>query len=461
VHTNAGGGRGASALYLDVEMSTVNAAEFNTMGLDFATRLRDRLVAHAHLQARGIISLRALNLPRPAANRSGNGDLQNTFDHWEQNVGGSSSVWPRVRQAPVPAAGWNHRTFPRTIPVALVEVAFHDHVEDAALLVRGWFRRLAGEAMALAVDQQLRDEPAAISRADMVRMLTACFGATARVGALVADATPIGGDVGAYVAAATGEPPPAAAADLGSAVAAVEGARDAYTRQAVVTALRDALAMVAGYGAGAAADIERFVAGSIVDDDAGMAALRRGARPPLRGEAAALIATALGWTPVNLATVETRNVGPRPQAPLIAPLAGAGAAERYLPRAEAADILARVATLAAEEIYRLTRLSLTLADGTAIDRVRGGTRVAISAETAGVPWHSALADTRFVLSAAGGFSLEVPLVRRERGRLVSDTFEYPASGVEPRVLHVIVRVRHGTRGDLDLGARDLRICTVL
>ena len=168
--------------------------------------------ARAPPVTRRALTARAERAATPA-NRSGNGDLQGTFDHWEQNIGGSTSVWPRVRQAPAPAAGWNHRTFPRTIPVSLVEVAFHDHADDSALLVRAWFRRRAGEAMALTVDEQLRDNAAAITRADLVRMLTECFGPTARVTALVADGTPIAGNVGAYVAAATGEPPAAVGDD--------------------------------------------------------------------------------------------------------------------------------------------------------------------------------------------------------------------------------------------------------
>lgn len=455
IHTNAlnGVSRGVSAIYLNVTISTVNPNEANTIGQDFATRLRDRIVDRCHANRRNVVSVRQLGNPIA--------DLQRTFDHWTQNIGGTSAHWPRVRNAPPAPAAWNHRTFPRTIPVALLEVAFHDNTEDAALLSRAWFRRLAGEAMAFAVEEQLRSDPNPITRADMVRLLTATFGLTARIRGLVANNNAIGGDIGNYIQTATGEVVPVPANNLDAAVTAIEAATNRYTRSDFVTDLRDILADRAGYDANAAADIENFVTILILAGGT-LANMRRPNTPVSRSEAASFIATAFGWSPATLNAVINQQVG---GTTLMQQLDGADHPDKYLPRIEAQDLMGRIRGLNPQHIYRI--IDLYLADemynrlSESIIQpgqppqysVRAGSRITLVADTKGTPWQADLNDLRFSISDGSGFNQVLTGSMRTRSRLGSVVWNVSLptqDEEEPQSYRISISINHRTQANQNL-----------
>ena len=466
IHTNAGGGgaRGASAIYLDVATAVGNNVEVNTVGEAFATRLRDQIVNMCHINRRQVVSVRQLGNPIA--------DLQRTFDHWTRAQAGTSALWPRVRNAPAPPAGWQPRPFPITIPAALVEVAFHDNTEDAALLSRAWLRRLAGEAMSFAVEQQLRAEPAPITRADMVRLLLATFGPSARIRGLVANNTPIAGDVAAYVQTATGEAVLAAGANLDAAVNAVGTGRNRYSRQRYVGEIRDALANRAGYPATAAADIEQFVTANIVSGRT-LDNMSRPNAPVSRAEAATLLATALGWSPAALVTVTSRQIevvvnNVTQRFTLMEQLEGAEHPEKYVPAVEGQEIVTRIGRLTPEMIYRVTALyladeahnRLAPAGGSPVHYiVPAGRRITIIADTGGVPWHSSLNGLRFTISNESGFSHSLAGGLRTRQRLGSVPWQntLPEGDPEPVIYTLTISVTHPTLGERTLKSLPIRI----
>lgn len=452
VHTNAFNAvaRGVSAFYLDVDVATGDNSEFNTFSEGYSTRLRDTLVNRCHMIHRNVLSVRA--------HGGGNSDLQNTFDYWTRNTGGSSATWPRVRNAPVPVAGWAHRTFPATIPVSLVEVGFHDSPEDGGLLSRAWFRRTAAEALTMATEAQIRDVAAPITRSDAVRLLLASFGRTDPIVGLVDDDTQIDGDLGDYVQAATGAASAPAANDLDAAVIAIETARNAFTRSDLVGAITAALAEVAGYDAGDAGEIDAFVA-ALVLGGSGIAGLRRPHAAPTRQDAGRFVARGLGWTPENLETASTRAVD---GTILLPPLGGDPAGEAYLPRVESDGLVARLRAIPPERLYRVRELYLATEAGvrlpTAADgsyALRTGMRITLVAETDGVPWAADPEALRFTVTGLTT-PVDVPAAERLPGRLRSAAWEYAEISNQSRTVGIAVSVVHAALGKRRLKSEQIR-----
>jgi hypothetical protein len=449
IHTNAlaGNSRGVTAIFLDVNVSTINNAEANRIGQEFATSLRDQLVAQCHLSRRDVLSLRTNGNPI--------GDLQNSFDYWSQNIGGPTALRPRVRNAPPAPAGWQHKTFPSTIPAALVEVAFHDNAEDAALLSRSWFRRKAGEAMSDAVEAQLRANPDAVTQASLVRMLQANFGPTAAVGrlpngnvALIADA------IRAAIQDTTGEVVPVGGVNLNSAVTAIETARNAFTRRNYIEGLRDVFAEIAGYDPAAAAEIENFITRTILSGGT-LAGLSRPAAPPTREQVGRWLAAAIGWRPVALATVLARQVGGQN---LMLPLAGAPHPDVYLPRVEAQHIFTLIRAVDPLQIYRPVKIFLANEHSTPLKVQDGrppqvllgaGQRIRIVVNTEGMPWQvTPDRSVQFSISNSSGFSQALPVELRELQSLSSRVWEVnlPTNGI----YQLAVAITHRTQADKTL-----------
>ena len=189
--------RGLMVEYLDVFANIDNAGvlsvEGNSLGKALATRLHSRIGERLNIRQRGVHQM------GPAVNAEGVRDLFDTYDHWAQGDVPNLNV-PRLDHQPPPAqvAGWNQAVFVRggaalRIPVALAEHAFHDNRDDARLLGRAWFRRLAGEGAALAIDAQLQDAAGPVSNADVRAVLRRTFGDSEAVRKLLpaaGDATP-------------------------------------------------------------------------------------------------------------------------------------------------------------------------------------------------------------------------------------------------------------------------------
>ena len=213
VHTNGGefpgGGppvflavRGAEVLFVDVHSTAADLAnaaeEGNTMGLGYARRLLTEIVNRCGMLNRGTRSVRA--------NGVSNYELQQTFPHFEQDAAGPRWQHGRLIDAtgaPTPpawidppfAAGSAVGVFPRAIPVALAEIAFHTSDEECRMLREGWFRRVAGEAMAIATEDQVTADTAPIDRGHLRTLLIGVFGATDAIRGLPADDGALDGDV--------------------------------------------------------------------------------------------------------------------------------------------------------------------------------------------------------------------------------------------------------------------------
>ena len=502
IHTNAVGGRGTLALYLDVTTSSAVAAEANQLGLDFAQRLVREIAARCLTRNQGTRSVRV--------NGATNRELQSTYEHWTRNprwdvfpdVDVAEATWRRFRDGPLPAVPappavppmapppanppqpWINIQFPgggaaaRRIPVALAEVAAHDQADDANLLTREWFRRRAAEAMAIAVEEQLRANTAAISRDDMVRVLLGVFGPTPRIRRLVAGAAVITGDIARYVREATepppprGAPPPPAVPDRGTleeAVRAIEtvaivdvgAGRPAatYTRRNVVDAIIGVLNERCGYTGDAARRIapaappriEYFVTRTVLAGDT-LAQLTRPDHAPTRGDVGEMIALALGLQPATIASV----IAARPDGKiLMSQLEGADHADKLVPRSEAEDVLALIAGLRPETFYVINDIVIADDDfvplpssgaGPRTYAIRKGTRVCFVANTRGTPWEIGDVDPRFVIERDGTKVIELISNTRTRDRLMSTGWDaaFPIPEGEEVTFTIGLTLQHRT-----------------
>ncbi len=456
IHTDANKSpnvRGVFSFWLDVNVSTANRNEFNSIGHEFARRLQNEIVRHCHLRGRGVRSLRE--------HKKRIDDLQRTFTYSTRGSG-NSSLWPRVRNR---QAGWRRRLFPRTIPVALVEVGFHSSTEDAALLEQAWFRRLAGEALAFAVEGQLRVDPGPhrgpITQADLVRLLKANFGPTARIRLLVENNNSVGRKFASGVGTATGVRV-SAGLDLDAAVNAVEVTQ--RSRADFVTALRQALAQVAGYGGATPAEVEEFVTRTILSGRR-LADLSRPSAAITRAEAASFIALALGWSPATLSTVIQRQVGGRT---LMQQLGGADHPDKFLPAIESQDLMTRIRPLTPEDVYRVTALFPADHRGKALEplpgrqefALRSRQRLTFVAKTAGIPWPSGLCGISFSLSGASRTAVILREQAHSRKRILSDAWVLPERAT-PLDLTVAITLKRPGGNRLTLGTKAIRILMIL
>ncbi|MCP4115976.1 MAG: hypothetical protein GY737_11325 [Desulfobacteraceae bacterium] len=473
IHTNAlAGGRGLSVFYLDIE-NWVGNGEFNTFGRAFARVLRTRLLDSCHLHPRWADVSVYGDFPGGVREVRDTVDYRYRIDPANPN---DSRAWTRVRQNPG-VAGWSHMVFPRTIPVALVEVGAHDNAEDALLLKKAWFRRLAGEAMAFAVEEQLGStphptnpdqthpvtnnvtgpaSPPAVTRAEMKVLLGGAFGPTPAVNGLVANNNAITtAQAEDYIRDCTGVAGARPANNrLNAIVAEIETVQLQYTREAFVTALRDALVHVARITA--ADDIEPFVTKAILNGEE-LANLSRRNRPITRSEAGSFIAAAFGWTPVGLQTVIDTAIGP---GPLMALLDGQLHGDKLLPRVEAEAIIALIRALNPDDIFRIHKLypvdedDQPLARGTAENTyvLRSGVRIKLVAAPLGIAWAVEDQGIRFSVTKPDRTVQALAMAAQTREKITCEPWEFDLihGDSTPRVFALNIEVIHATEADTRL-----------
>jgi hypothetical protein len=502
-----GNSRGMLIEHLNVE--TQAGGEGNPMGLGLSTRALARMGERCSTQQRGVFRMNMLN---PAVV----GDLRDTFDHWvlrDANLPGINQLrrrdppgpippgpgqpasvvasWNRLNDppgpagpppvpAPAPNRAWVREPFPTAgppleVPSSLAEVGFHDNREDAKLLGRAWFRRLAAEGTVLAMDAQLQASTAAVTNGDARTVLERAFGPTRAVTGLALGAAGAAATAaairGALQAAANPDPNLAAPpnATLGSLNAAVFDAARALPRSLLVALMRDALRAAAGWDAGdPAGEIVSWVAGPMTRG----APLERPAAPPTRAEAGALACRAVGLAGATLATAETQAVGAA-RTPLLRP--APGAAERYFPRVEADALLARLGALAPGDVYRL--VGAWLADARwqplvapaayGFFELDVGTPVIVVVETGGAAWKTPnqldpdpaarLGDVDIRVEAAGETRV-LECASRDPLRATSRTWHVDLPPTEEPVdVSVELWVHHAREGRERVGVMRLRV----
>jgi N-acetylmuramoyl-L-alanine amidase len=163
IHSNATGKkpsqskrRGTLTLYLDVSNhgQTGNA---NRAGERLAKLLLAAISAHGGTKRGRALSMRQLG--------KGIAVLRDTYPHFYKvptiNGANKTARFQRSVKSPGEAkkrnlmaghvsnksAGWYFNPFPQKIPTALVEVAYHDNVNDLALLQHRWFQRRIAEGI--------------------------------------------------------------------------------------------------------------------------------------------------------------------------------------------------------------------------------------------------------------------------------------------------------------------------
>lgn len=497
-HTNAsppalaGRGRGTLVEYLNAEPAGGGAGEGNPLGLSLATHLRDRIVDRCHTGPGNVRTMLGVQ-GGPV------GDLIRTFDHGQlenQAAGANSAQDRRVADGPLLPAGtpvpappaaathiWRHNQFRDAggavvrVPVALSETAFHDNDEDAALLSRAWFRRLAGEAMAMGVEDQLRDDATALTAAEVRAVLVRVLGDTPAVAALPrggAAATPATVAAALHTVADPGAGTPGSAR-LSAVVDAALAAARSLTRASLVALIRDELRVIAGWedtdeadrvAHPDANDIDRFVTSSIT----GGAPLARPGSAPTRAEAGALACTAIGLPDAGLRAAETVGVG-SPAAPLLRPAPVAPGTSAFLGRVEAGLIAGRLHTLAPQDVHRVADAWLADAAWEPADispagvyELDPGTPLVVVFRTVGAAWkteHQAdadrLKDVELRVYAPFHFR-RLGCVHRDARLAASATWilDLPATK-DPVDVSLDLFVRHRTAGMQRVGRKTVKV----
>jgi N-acetylmuramoyl-L-alanine amidase len=393
--------RGIMVEYLDVfaaggdvppgQPMVALTGEGNQLGLGLATRLFTRMGERLNINRRRVARM------GPAVNAEGVRDLFATYDHWALGPIEHLNT-PRLDHRPNPVAGWNHQVFqvpgaaaPLRIPVALAEHAFHDNRDDARLLRRSWFRRLAAEGAALAIDAQLQSANDAPTNAAVREVLRRTFGVTAPLRALPVAGVATPASIGAALRAVgdAGAANPAAAEPWIVATQAMTAAR-ALSRRQLVERISDAVRTTAGWQANdAPSTIDLWIGRALT---AGLD-LDRPDQPATRDDAGTLACNAVGLTPAGIATAERVGVG-APAAPLVRPAAVARGQSAYLGPVEADALVARLATLTPGDLYKVADAYLADGSWSRLDTPRGSTvyeldpatPLTVIFRTAGIPW---------------------------------------------------------------------------
>ncbi len=462
--------RGTTVEYLNV--ATAAGIEGNPLGLAFGRRLSARLLERLRTGTRGVRTMNLLNTFVV-------GDLAGTFDHWRDGVGPGISQ----HRQDTAHAGWVHEPFPPgntvapftnwlRIPVALTEHSFHDNPDDAALLSRAWFRRLAAEGSAQAIDAQLQTDPAPVSNVYVKAVLRRTFGDTDvlrnRPDAGVATAATIGDAVRAVGDPLAADP---ATADRAAVAGAALAAARALTRQGLVDLIRESVRTTAGWEAGdLQTTIDSWVSRAITSGGP----LERPSDPVTRDDAAVFACAAVGRTPRSLVTAETAGPGNPAPPPLMRRAAVRADESAFFGRIEANALLAQLATLQAKDIHTVndaflvdgswTRLgSGPTRDSYELDR---GTPVTVLVRTSGVPWktlnqngtNGGAQDVEIIVSSGGRQISSLTCATRTTLLVASSTWfvDLPPSAA-PAELTLELWVHHRTAGRLLVGSKRLTL----
>jgi hypothetical protein len=517
-HTNASGlavpARGSIVEYLNVSPAVRAAGDANPLGRALSDRTIARILERTHLDryGGGVRTMDRLNSESVA-------DLTGTSDHSVLDDGNvdpvcQDRVLGAVPALPVPgghspaeqacfarlpnprtpggpivpplpaghAAGtqWDHRPFPTPgwpngIPVALAEVAFHDSPDDAALLSRAWFRRLAAEAMAIAIEEQLRDSTAVLNREQVQKVLRRVFGDTPAVHSLYVRVPPFPPPpppvaTPAWIQGAlrdvASDPGAPVASTLDAVSAAALVAATGFTRAELVNVVRDRLKVVAGWDGDPPARIDTFVERPIRG-----AALDRPNDPATRAEAGALVCNAVGLAPASIARAETAPFG-NAREPLVHPAAVAAGRTVYFSEAEANLLAARLVALHPSEIYHVADAWFADTAWAPLDAPRGsrsfeldaGTVLVVVVQTAGVAWKTdeqgdpdELEDIEIRVDASGS-DRTLACTFRDGRLAVSEAWalDLPVTA-QPLDVTVELRVDHRIEGWLSVGTKRLRL----
>ncbi|CAM2065243.1 N-acetylmuramoyl-L-alanine amidase [Sulfidibacter corallicola] len=469
IHTNANNGtaRGISRFWLQRRATPSSTAETNTLGMNFADLVQLRL--HERIRLRS----------RASTSRKSDSDIRETQPNFHQTISGTFIA---VDTNPG-GGGWSRALITNPFPVALLEVGFHNNEQDGRMLSRRWFKRRAGEAMAIAMAETYRDFRTAVSKLKFQNLMRRVWGRTPAVEAvLAADAADAGDAVSEqeirdFLEAVTGIATTRSGALLATATEAIEDARNGLTRNQFVTALRDTFARVAGYPSGHAS-IEANVLQTLAFDTP-LANLARADFAITRGEAAAMVATGFGLSPANLDTMIARAFGSAEDLnvdqetldfvgglltvstampdvaqtrqrfggqALMAELGGAAEPEKYLAARDARDLLLGVAIQPRQAIYQASAVRLVTETGEALPRavggayaLRPGTGVRVEVPTIGVPWFADAGSVRFTFATDGDTPTEVSSDQVTRNLLTSEVWNFEPEGIAAPVLTVEVQ----------------------
>lgn len=474
-HTNGAGGHGTLMMYLNIDLSDTDAEQGNPLGFGFADRLCVRVVERCKVWKNGanpltgegggvktMFQVNAQEIDR---------DLVATNDHFELQVLGDNPVRRRrvraVSAAAPPGANWHHNVFAFSFPVVVSELLFHDRAEDAKLLCRAWFRRLAAEAMSLAIQDQVLDNAAAVTADQTRAVLKGIFGLTQPLAAWRPEADPpTAADLEHVVARVGGallEEVNLTGTSLAYLVDAALARAHSYTRRHLVNALVAALRPIAGY-----ADNDDLAATTEAVLQTGVA-LERSDKPPTRAEAGTFACLAVGLAGASLDKAETQPIGPLNQ-PLIRQAVGRPSA--YFPRAEGLELAIRLRALRPTDIFRVANVFFADASWRRMDRLGQpdlyefdpGTPVLLVVETDGFPWKGTKWDVSFILTG-GGKQKTLACAARQPRRLVSRTWfvDWPPTD-EAAALTITVRVHYRNQdGVADwkvLGTKDIKLRVV-
>lgn len=468
LHTNAatGGARGMLAFYYSIDNTTADASEFNTYSYQYAEHLNAQIEGHAHLMRRHAD-------PREYASfAQGVTEINQTQAHWHSG-GADSQQWSRYRQQPTVGAYTEVTFFNRTIPNGYIELAYHDNVDDAGLLKRAWWRRLAGEALCQATELQLRTAPnptgadqlsagnvsgpplpAPMTHGKMVTLLKDMFGPTRRIEALVDDNTAITtANLNAYVRDTVGHTQNQQTNNiLDNAVKLIEAACSAYTRRQYVEQLIEKISIIAGYQTPRDnSDIENRIAKTILND-ATPATLFRGDKPCTREEAIAFLSRAFGWSGTSLAEVRTHHfpVEPSGESPLFDLLDGSEHLDKFVTKVDMGALFKRLQDadhyIDATTLYRVERLILVDAQGVEwpnthhVYSLKHNAEVFIQAETSGCPWRCNLESIELTIKRGTDDPVRVPTINMDRHRIVSSASNLVLSDFSSQTLDCVLSI---------------------
>lgn len=164
IHSNATGNkasqtrrRGSLSLYLDVAETSSGGPNANWGGEKLANHVLDEVCDYAGTKKGRALSMRQLG--------RGLSVLRDTFPYYYKvpspNSSNKTSRFPRSLNPPTDfsgreliagkiqndSKGWYLNPFPKKVPATLLEVAYHDSVDDLALLQHRWFQRRLAEGI--------------------------------------------------------------------------------------------------------------------------------------------------------------------------------------------------------------------------------------------------------------------------------------------------------------------------
>ncbi|WP_195909098.1 hypothetical protein [Microlunatus sp. Gsoil 973] len=175
--------------------------------------------------------------------------------------------------------------------------------------------------------------------------------------------------------------------------------------------------------------------------------------PPTRGDAAAVLAAAMGTRPGDLARVTTPINAVTVLHPAVDP-AGPNAAddpERYLPDSAVGAAVTAIGTLRPVDIYRLLGVRVTDGRGTGVAGPhRAGDLVCLTVDTAGTAWRGQPKDVTITVRRAGSNDVTLACPVRRADALTTQLWQVP-DAVGHAEFSLFATIAHPTAGEQQLG----------